>query len=172
MAKGISEQFDLCVENADRIVAELILNRMEKFGDDLIDNILPNQAEYRNLTGNTLTSYGYGLYYNGTVHLISLYRGEPAIRVKLSKGEILRDFEDYDGAIRNYFKADVDTDRNYGSETSYNFLANYKSNAKFSIIVTTGTEQSAYLENVLNLNVLSDGFEFSVSEFMKSFKPI
>ena len=172
MAQGIAKQFDRCVANIDDFIAEVILGNMERFGDKLIDNELPNQAEFRNLTGNTLSSYGYGLYYNGSVHLISLYEGEPAIRLKLRKGEILRNFEDYDGNIRNYFKADVDTDRGYGSETSYNFLANYTPESKFSILVTTGTEYSAYLENVLNLNVLTDGYEFSISEFMKSFKPI
>lgn len=172
MAVNISKQFDACVKNADKIITEAIIYHMENFGDQMVNEVLPSQAEFRNLTGNTLESYAYGIYLNGSLHTISMYSGEPAIRLKLRKDEILRNFEDYDGYIRKYFKADVDTDRGYGSESSYRFLSSYKPSGKFSIIFTTGTEYSAYLENILNLNVLTDGFESSRTDFLNSFKKI
>lgn len=172
MGNNISKQFDACLKNADRIVDEYIISQLEHFGDDMIDNVLPSQAEFRNLTGNTLSSYAYGVYLNGEVQTIGMYSGEPAIRLKLVKGEELRGFEDYDGNIRSYFRADVDTDRKYGDESSHEFLSKYKPKGKYSIIFTTGTEYSAYLENVLNMNVLTDGFITAQSDFLNSFEPI
>lgn len=172
MAVDISKQITNCIKNADKVVEDIILKRLEAFGDNMVNNILPEQAEFRNLTGNTLTSYSYGIYLNGSLVTISLYTGTPAIRIKLRKGEVLRDFEDYDGYIRKYFRADVDTDRGYGGETSYRFLSDYKPSGKYSQIFTTGTEYSAYLENFLNMNVLTDGFEYTKSNLISSFKTI
>lgn len=172
MASSVSKDFDACMINIGDVVDAHILSQLEQFGDDMIDSILPSQAEFRNLTGNTLTSYAYGVYLNGIIQTIGMYVGKDAIRVKLDKGEILRDFTDYDGGFRKYFKAEVETDKGYGNESSRKFLSEYKPSGKYSIIFTTGTEYSAYLENVLNLNVLTDGFDYAKTDFINSFKKI
>ena len=96
----------------------------------------------------------------------------PPIRNKLIKGETVFDFEDYDGNIRTWFTADIDTDGGYGDNTSAQFLKNYKTKRQFSIVFTTGTEYSEYLEKIRKVNVLTDGFEYSMSAFIKSFKPV
>lgn len=173
MAKrNIEEQFKDSIVNFEKIVANHMAFEMSRFGDRMIDNVLPKQAEFRNLTGNTITSFAYGVYINHKIHTIGLFSGEPAIRVKLSKGEVLRNFTDYDGNTRQYFVADIDTDRTYGNDTSYQFLSKYKPKGKYALIFTTGTEYSAYLENVLNLNVLTDSIDTVRSELLRSFKPI
>ena len=173
MASKIAKQFEASIPNIEKVVTMHMVESLSKFGDYMIDKVLPEQAEFRNLTGNTLTSYAYGVYVNGVIHTIGLFKnGEPAIRIKLSKDETVRNFEDYDGSIRSYFTGDIDTDRGYGDEFSYRFLSGYTPKGKFSLVFTTGTEYSAYLENVLNLNVLTDSLDTVKSDLLKSFKPI
>lgn len=65
MVKSISEQFSTCIGNIEKEVSRVILLNMERFGDDMVSRVLPEQAEFRNLTGNTITSYSYGIYLNG-----------------------------------------------------------------------------------------------------------
>ena len=172
MDKSILDQFNTCLGNIEKEVNRVMLLNMEHFGDGMVNRVLPEQAEFRNLTGNTLASYSYGIYLNGILHLLSSFDGKSAIRRKLRKGEIVRDFVDYDGSSRSYFQATVDTDGDYAVNSASLFLQTYKPTGKYSIIFTTGTEYSSYLENVRNLNVLSEGFEESRSAFISSFKPI
>lgn len=172
MVKSISEQFSTCIGNIEKEVSRVILLNMERFGDDMVSRVLPEQAEFRNLTGNTITSYSYGIYLNGVLQLMNYFDGKPAVRRKLKKGEIVRDFVDYDGNYRSYFQTTVDTDGDYGVNSASLFLQTYKPTGKYSIIFTTGTEYSSYLENVRDLNVLSEGFEYSRSAFISSFKTI
>lgn len=172
MAKDISQQFEACMPNIEKEINRVVLANMEMFGDDMVNRVLPEQAEFRNLTGNTLTSYSYGIYLNGVLQLLSYFEGNPAIRKKLNKDEIVRDFVDYDGNYRTYFQATIGTDGDYGVNSASMFLQTYKPKGKYSIIFTTGTEYSAYLENVRDLNVLTEGFEYSKSAFISSFKPI
>lgn len=174
MAKqDISKQFDTCAKNANDIIEKYILVQMQNFCIYMVNKVLPNQQEFRNLTGNTITSFAFGIYINGTLRVMGFNKdSKPALRNKLIKGELVYDFEDYDGNNRRYFKADIDTNAGYGQTSSSQFLQSYKPTGKYSIIFTTGTEYSAYLENVLNLNVLSDGLETSRSQFIQSFKPI
>ena len=173
MGSKIAKQFESSIPNIEEVITAHMVSSLASFGDYMIDKVLPLQAEFRNLTGNTLTSYAYGVYVNGSLHTIGLFgSGEPAIRIKLSKGETVRNFEDYDGNIRSYFTGDIDTDRGYGDEASYRFLSGYTPTGKYSLVFTTGTEYSAYLENVLNLNVLTDSFDTVRTELLQSFKPI
>lgn len=172
MVNSISQQFDVCLAKINKEVERAVLANMERFGDDMVNRVLPEQAEFRNFSGNTLASFSYGIYLNGVLQLLNSFFGKPAIRQKLRKNEIVRDFIDYDGNHRPYFKADIDTDGDYGVNSASMFLVTYKPKGRYSMIFTTGTEYSAYLENVRNLNVLSEGFEYSKNAFINSFKPI
>lgn len=175
MATGnnISEQYRKCVENALMRVPEVVLPQMVQFGIMMVDTIIPSQQEFRNLTGNTITSYAFGIYLEGKLQVMGFNKdSKPALRNKLVKGEVVRDFVDYDGYLRAFFRADVDTDGGLGKDSSAQFLMGYTPPYKYAIIFTTGTEYSAYLENVRNLNVLTEGFETSKTDFLKSFKPI
>lgn len=172
MAKSIAQQFEACIPNVEKVINNVMLANMEQFGDDMVNRVLPEQAGFRNLTGNTLTSYSYGIYLNGVLQLMNYFDGKSAIRKKLKKDEVVRDFVDYDGNNRAYFQANIDTDGDYGVNSASMFLQTYKPKGKYSIIFTTGTEYSAYLENVRELNVLTEGFEYSKSAFISSFKPI
>ena len=135
------------------------------------------QAGYRNLTGNTVTSLAFGLYVDGVLSDVITLDKKAPWRNKLTKGDILRNFVDYDGNFRAYFKAVVATDSGYGYDTSLTFLKSYRipKKYKYALVVTTGTEYSTYLENELNLNVLkgtelkakSNGYKMFVSSFKK-----
>lgn len=169
----ISKQFEKCVENAMAYIPQVILPQLVEFGIHMVNNVIPGQAEFRNLTGNTLTSYAFGVYHEGKLYVMGFNKdAKPALRNKLVKGETVRDFTDYDGRHRTYFRADVDTNGELGRDTSAQFLQSYKPEFKYSIVFTTGTEYSAYLENVRDLNVLTEAFETSKTEFLQSFKPI
>lgn len=174
MAKrNITEQFDLCLKNIDKYVDQVIDQNIIRFAIHVVEDVLPSQQGFRNLTGNTTTSYAFGYYKEGVLKMIGFNKDSaPALRSKLLKGDILTDFTDYDGNTRRHFVANVDTDGKFGQQTSIEFLNGYKATGKYSLIFTTGTEYSAYLENVRDLNVLSDGFNYVASHFVKSFKPI
>lgn len=171
--KDIESQFNKCVDNILKNDYFHIVPQLTQFGIQMVSYILPNQAEYRNLTGNTITSLAFGVYYQGKLEIMGFNnRFPPPIRNKLIKGEELYDFEDYDGNIREYYQAKTDTDGGFGTNTSMAFLKGYKPARQYGIVFTTGTEYSEYLENTGKLNVLSDGYDYSITAFLKSFKPI
>ncbi|NDV68597.1 hypothetical protein [Dysgonomonas sp. 25] len=173
MAKDITKQFEAIENEIHKSMYYCIVPQMTQFGIRMVNHILPNQTEFRNLTGNTITSLAFGIYYMGNLEIMGFNKHyPPPIRNKLIKGEELFDFEDYDGAIRKYYCAKIHTDAGYGQNTSMDFLKSYKSTRQFEMVFTTGTEYSVYLENKRKLNVLSEGYEYSISAFLKSFKPI
>ncbi len=150
-----------------------IVPELTRFGIHMVNDVLPNQSEHRNLTGNTITSLAFGVYYRGNLEVMGFNNHyPPPIRNKLIKGEEVFDFEDYDGNIRKYFRAKIQTDAGYGTNTSMEFLKGYQSTRQFAIVFTTGTEYSEYLEKTRKLNVLSNGYDYSMTAFIKSFKPI
>ena len=161
----------------DNLTRERFLLALYQLGYMLIRDA-EFQAEYRNLTGNTVTSLAFGLYVDSVLSDVVTLDKESPLRTKLTKGDVLTNFVDYDGRLRKRFYADADTDGGYGYDTSLTFLKGYRipKKWKYAIVVTTGTEYSEYLQNVLNLNVLQDteikaetsGYKM----FINSFKPI
>jgi hypothetical protein len=166
----IGTQFKSLMDKANPIISNQILLQMESFAEEMVDNIIPIQRGFKNLTGNTITSFSYGLYYKGVLQKIGSYNGKSAIRTKLSRGDIF-DGIDYDGNKRR-FLGEVDTDGSYGLQTAINFLKSQSPIAAYALIFTTGTEYSVYLENKMNSNVLTDAKIFSITSFIQSFKPI
>ena len=161
----------------DNLTRERFLLALYQLGYVLIRDA-EFQAEYRNLTGNTVTSLAFGLYVDGALSDVVTLDKESPLRAKLTKGDVLTNFVDYDGRLRKRFYADADTDGGYGYDTSLTFLKSYRipKKYKYALVVTTGTEYSKYLENVLKLNVLSDTAIKAETDgykmFINSFKPI
>lgn len=168
---NVGTQFDNIAAKITKNVDEYMMQQMEAYGENMIDNIIPLQAGFKNLTGNTLTSFAYGTYLNKKLYNIGIFKGKSAKRWKLTAGEIFSG-EDYDGNNRNYFKAEIDTDLGYGKDTSISFLESYTPKGVYSLVFTTGTEYSTYLETNLHLNVLTDARTYSIANFIRSFKPI
>lgn len=168
---SIEKQFDKGVDAINTMVYQNQLQGLIAFGKKLVSVTLPSQKEYGNLTGNTVTSYAFGIYYDGRLVYFGTNKMKDPVSSKLKKGEGFTGFS-YDGDYRTFI-ATVDTDGGYGKDTSLRFLQGYKPNTRsFAFVVTTGTEYSAYLENVRKVNVLSDSMETVGTEFFNSFKPI
>lgn len=167
---SIEKQFDSIMEKQNPVIDSFIMKNLENFGEEMVNNIIPIQRGFYNLTGNTITSFAYGLYLDGELLKIGLYDGKNAIRTKLTKGELFEGIS-YDGKYRR-FVGIVSTDGDYGTQTSINFLKSYSVTSKYGIVFTTGTEYSEYLEKVVNVNVLTDGRIYSISSFINSFKKI
>lgn len=173
MGKPIEKQFEEIQNGIYKNMYYHIVPELTRFGIHMVNDVLPNQSEHRNLTGNTITSLAFGVYYMGNLEVMGFNNHyPPPIRNKLIKGEEVFDFEDYDGNIRKYFRAKIQTDAGYGTNTSMEFLKSYQSTRQFAIVFTTGTEYSEYLEKTRKLNVLSNGYDYSMTAFIKSFKPI
>lgn len=169
----IAKQFDNAVNNFLKDEYYFIVPQLVQFGIKMVNDIIPDQADYRNLTGNTLTSYAFGVYWQGKLDIMGFgKRFKPPIRNKLVKGETVYDFVDYDGVLRKWFTAKIDTDAGFGKNSSVKFLKDYVCRQQYGIVFTTGTEYSEYLEEVMKLNVLTQSYQTAKSSFIKSFKPI
>lgn len=158
------------IKKANAIIADRVSLAFAEVGRELLQDA-EGAREYRNLTGNTLTSLAFGFYQNYTLReIIFVESGKPALRVKLDKGEIVSSFIDYDGNMRPYFKADIDTDGSWGATSTYQFLRQYKPLQPTAIVLCTGTEYSEYLERELGLNVLTDTYMEAKSRAFAMFK--
>ncbi|THC82914.1 hypothetical protein E7X23_24385, partial [Bacteroides fragilis] len=129
---------------------------------------------FRNLTGNTITSYACGLFMDGrfSYFVCSGDSMKQPVRVKLTKGETFVGVS-YDNQNRR-FTGTIETDKGYGEASSFDFLKRYKSESRkgFEIVMCTGTEYSTYLENVLNADVLTGTFQRAQNTLFKNFKPM
>lgn len=169
----IGKQFEVCMDKILQDEYYYIVPQLIDFGIVMVNNILPEQTKFRNLTGNTITSFAFGVYYMGRLEVMGFNKDYPEpIRNKLIKDEMVTNFCDYDGKIRKYFIANIDTDGGYGQDTSAAFLQNYVCSNKYGIVFTTGTEYSEYLQNVRKLNVILQGYETTKTDFTKHFKPM
>ena len=138
------------------------------------------EREYRNLTGNTITSYAVGIYKDGAlIEIIQNSNRKPPIRVKLTRGEAWVKFKDYDGNFRKKAVGIVKTDKGWGDDTSINFLTSYDPpfmSSKTGIVMCTGTEYSEFLEEAAGLNVLTSTRKeleaFGESMLVRNLRPI
>lgn len=167
----IEKQFNDGITGIYNLVNKNQLNGLIAMGRKLVNVILPKEKEYKNMTGNTVTSYAFGIYHNGKMIYFGTNNLPNPVTEKLKKGELFSGVN-YDGDYTD-FRATIDTDGKYGEDTSYQFLKEYRPNTmNFAMVVTTGTEYSGYLENVRHLNVLSDSMDNLPEEFSNSFKSI
>lgn len=153
--------FDEGMKKAKEIISGHIFDLLVKCCEDLIQDAVQNKSGFRNLTGNTITSYACGLFMDGKFSYFVCSGDSMAqpVRVKLTKGETFVGIS-YDNQNRR-FTGTVETDKGFGEAFSFNFLKRYKSKARngFEIVMCTGTEYSTYLENVLNADVLTGTFQ-------------
>lgn len=128
------------------------------------------RKKYKNLTGNTLTSLSAGLFVGKKLKTIVNVRSVMSLpdptRPKISSEGGSYEFSIYQSGRRkrlwgnllknNFIEAD---DTEFGFERAMNVLKAYSPNNEFELVITTGTEYSAYLQYVKNLNVLLETFK-------------
>ena len=68
----ITLQFEKNLKQAQPMIDNHIIGEMRKFGTEMIDNIIPVQRGFKDLTGNTITSFAYGIYLEGNLVEVEL----------------------------------------------------------------------------------------------------
>lgn len=148
-----------------QIVRDTLLPKFRQAAASLLTDAM-SRKEYGDLTGNTLTSYVAGIYDEGvlysTVTLLDVaYLDHPALE-KLSNDSGIVEVERYDNGYVVIINTHsfINTDKRFGVETAKDFLAKYTPpNPKgLSLVITTGTEYSEYIEETRRLNVLTETF--------------
>ena len=155
MSKINDKAIDKAYEYAIYAVIERSINALITYSTQLLIQ-KKKKKEYGNLTGNTIASLSFGVYLDNKLDSIYHYTSVGAIRVKIAKGETVRNFIDYDGNLRSCFQGDIANDGGYGVDTVERFFSSHRPNKQNSIVIATGTEYSEFLENELKLNVLTE----------------
>jgi len=138
--------------------------------------------EYHNMTGNTLTSYMCGIYIDGRLSkIVTMYDADMGLD-KPKRGKLYRGsgsgfvyVEDYDtGKMVHVLKRNlIETDRDFGENTSRRFLMSYKAPSnKIALVMTTGTEYSELLESVKRLDVLTRTYQDAAGIISNNWKKI
>ena len=163
-------------KKAKQVIFAHLYGQCIRLCDSLVSDAL-SKREFQSFTGNTITSFACGIYIDGVLnHVVASGENMSApVHAKIQKGETVYLSNPYEGRARKVTgRVDIAYDMS-GMETSIRILQGFSSNAKgLSIIMTTGTEYSTYLESVHNLNVLSDtSKEGNVKNLLyRSFKPL
>lgn len=148
-----------------KIVQAKIMPIMRQASLDMIDHAIASY-EAGALTGNTLTSYTAGIYENNNlVNIVNVYdvSGLDSPRYEMldpSDGTVTIQRYDDGRWVSVSTEEFIPTGGGYGSEVAEEFLRSYSpSNKKgWSVVVTTGTPYSDYLEESRGLNILMETF--------------
>ena len=162
-------------KKAKEIIFGHLFDQCVRLCDALVNDAV-QKKEFQSFTGNTVTSFACGIYIDGVLNYM-VASGEnmaAPVHAKVQKGEYVYLKNPYEGKPRGVKgKVDIVYDDN-GMDSSFRILQRLKANKGLSIIMTTGTEYSIYLESVYHLNVLSDkSKESNVKRLLyNSFKPL
>ena len=162
------------------IFDHITMNILQDYAQELLMNSVAD-AQYNNLTGNTVTSYTVGLYQGNiltsTINVVQLGLDPPTFKkarvgdgyfMNYDTGEIVHYVQPYNNGDEF-----AETDDDYGYITALKFLQSYKPNMKgIFLVVTTGTEYSEFLERVRGLNVLTDTYLYAGGILRAFIKPI
>lgn len=171
-SKIISKGFAL----AETLVRDAIIKKMMEAGLELVLHAHENR-EWQSFTGNTITSYGYGIYEKGRLiyRYISGQDMKDPVRRKIMKGEIYFLEKPYEGGKRRVRGVSNITVK-YGEDFTKAFLEDYTPEEKkgFTLVVATGTEYSEYLEGIRELNTLTETYESARRGFVNGIfeKPV
>lgn len=163
-------------KKAKQIIFGHLYNQCIKLCDALVTDAV-HKRTFQSFTGNTITSFTCGIYVDGGLNYVvsSEETMSSPVHAKVQKGEIVFLSSPYEGRPRKVKgKVDIVYDLT-GAETSIRILEGLTPKVKgLSIIMTTGTEYSTFLENVYKFNVLSDtAKEGNVKRLLySSFKPL
>lgn len=163
-------------KRAKEIIFGHLYNQCIKLCDALVRDALSKRG-FQSFTGNTITSFACGIYIDGALSYMvaSGENMQAPVHAKIQKGERVYLDNPYEGRPRAVTgKVDIRYDLS-GMDTAFAILQGIGSPSKgISILMTTGTEYSTYLESVHNLNVLSDTAEGGnvKSLLYRSFKPL
>ena len=157
--------FDEGIRKAKELVSGYIFDVLTKCCEELIQDALDNKSGFRNLTGNTITSYACGLFMDGrfSYFVCSGDSMKQPVRVKLTKGETFVGVS-YDNQNRR-FTGTIETDKGY----AVYYIEDIKTANEEDI---RQNAEKAYEERVLNADVLTGTFQRAQNTLFKNFKPM
>lgn len=158
---------------AKRIIEARLQQSLMAAADALLLEVVKNR-EFPGFTGNTQTSYACGVYLNGVlVHAVFQKTWtDPPVRMKVRKGKAVFLSRPYEGDARDVTGA-VDIVENHGRTLSMRQLEEFRAPRKgLALMMTTGTEYSVFIENVLDMDVLTKTFLDAGSVINRSWKTI
>lgn len=152
----------------NKIIGDKLYPMFRQASINLLMSALNDKA-HGDLTGNTLTSFTAGIYKDGTlqdvVNIVDVASIDSPEYTKLSNDMGVVSINRYDnGELVNVDTSKlIDTDNRYGFDTAKSFLSGYRPRFSkgWSLVITTGTEYSEFLEEVRHLNVLTETFLWS-----------
>lgn len=156
-----------------KMIVEHLTDQLRGMCERLLLEV-PKHREFLGFTGNTQTSYACGLYVDGKLYGIVTQQNwnAPTVRRKIGYGQWVWLKNPYEGRSRSV-RGKVQIRNNHGRDTSLRFLQTYKAKRNhISIVMTTGTEYSVYLETFAHLDVLTGTYEASKEILAKGFKPM
>lgn len=139
-----------------RIIEDVIVNSLIASVQQMLAE-LPRKIGYQGFTGQTETSYMGGVYIYGRLAYIITQKNwtTPPRRGKIPKGKHLYLANPYEGRARAR-TGYVDISNLSGAATSLAFLQGFSASGRgISVVVTTGTEYSVFLEQMFDLDVLT-----------------
>lgn len=161
--QSFTDAYPLALQKIERYA----IQRIADFGKVLLRHARDNKKGWKSFTGNTITSFAFGIYKNGSLTDTIFVDGvNPPIHRKIYKEESVTLDKPYEGESRT-IKGKVDIRHEWGEQTSIETLRTLRPVGGNGIIVTTGTEWSSLLESKPNFNVLSDTELFAEVEGLK-----
>lgn len=117
-----------------------------------------DNAEYFNVTGNTMGSISCGIYKDGVLLRVEQPFTREIKERTLKKGE-KRVFGKKNGDSKRVFVAETGDRKYFADEEARKFLMSFKPSINgFAIVFCVGTEYATYLEKSKELNVITETF--------------
>lgn len=155
------------------LIREALLRIMRNVARTFVHLACINK-EYIGFTGNTQTSYAAGIYLWGRLEEVAFqsdFTRAPVFR-KLRKDEWKYLKAPYEGQARSIMGT-VDVDDATGQMTSFLILQSTQMpQDSISVVVTTGTEYSQYLETAAHLDVLTKTYKQAAGVMLENIKTI
>jgi hypothetical protein len=142
-----------------KMIEDTLYKSLSDVAEKLLVRVASNR-QFTGFTGNTQTSYACGVYVNGKLISVIFQHNwdAPTRRMKVRKGQVVYLAEPYEGGAR-VVKGQVDIVENHGKPLSIRQIEEYRAPRQgIALMMTTGTEYSTFIEEVLGKDVLTRTF--------------
>lgn len=164
---------------AKRLIENHIVNQiLIPLARNLVENATQGRISLgHNMTGNTINSYAAGVYVKGNLVQIEMATGSipHPLRRKLNAGQrFFAGSQRWDGEMQEHtFTAQVSTNGSTEAERNIAFLQSYQASPKgYTLVVCNGVEYATFQENLMQIDVLTQNFDYAKMFAPSMFKPM